>query len=200
MPSGIWRPTRLRMLRGLRPRSCTRCSTASSSAAASRAGRTIWCWRLRSRSPRFWPCAHRSTAPWQAARRFPRYWLCGRAARRSSRSFSWRRRAWRPSKGRRNMSAALRWRACRPRPAKVPVPAVRSGCCSGRICAAGPMTAARGCCGGRQRRVCRCRCTPAGNRSRISSHGSSACRRYGCSRSFWPRRSGGSNGSGRRGV
>lgn len=21
------------------------------------------CWRLRSRSPRFWPCAHRSTAP-----------------------------------------------------------------------------------------------------------------------------------------
>ena len=50
------------------------------------------------------------------------------------------------------------------------------------------------------RRACRCRCTPAGNRSPISSRGSSACRRYGCSRSFWPRRSGGSNGSGRRGV
>ena len=50
----------------------------------------------------------------------------------------------------------------------------------------------------RQRRACRC--TPAGSRSRISWRGSSACRRYGCSRSFWPRRSGGSNGSGRRGV
>ena len=23
----------------------------------------IWGWRLRSRSPRFWPCAHRSTVP-----------------------------------------------------------------------------------------------------------------------------------------
>lgn len=50
--------------------------------------------------------------------------------------------------------AALRWRACRLRPAKVPMPAVRSGCCSGRTCAAGPMTAVRGCCGGRQRRAC----------------------------------------------
>lgn len=87
-----------------------------------------------------------------------------------------------------------------PRPAKVPMPAARSGCCSGRTCAAGPMTAARGCCGGRAEEGLPVPVHPGGEPIADQLARQLSLRRYGCSRSFWPRRSGGSNGSGRRGV